>query len=320
MADSGYAELQDMRIKFRRYTGWLSTKQISNADVDKYLNNFGLNKLTQYISSSVFEKTLTFYTVPDQREYETSSTATDNLYNFKNIVRVIGAPVYVAGRTIRLYSSISEFFGIYNQDYVEKEITTGNGVLTNFTGTLDVSPILANHVYATSIDTAGDRLLATDDGSGAWEGSVSVPGSINYSTGAYDITFDVAPKDTESIYITAQQYKKGTPDSVLFYNNKLIFGPVPDKTYRVDLITIQRPTKLVNNTDLAPLTEFVDFWVVGSAIDALQERGDIEKATRLSPVFVKEKGIVLSRRVKENSVKGVRTIYNSSGSNSSRYW
>ena len=80
------------------------------------------------------------------------------------------------------------------QNYASSEhketIFTGNGVTTIVpTWTISITPVKLLHV---AILVDGEK-VANDDGNGGFVSSVLSAGTVNYTTGALDITFSVAP-------------------------------------------------------------------------------------------------------------------------------
>lgn len=70
--------------------------------------------------------------------------------------------------------------------------TTSGGQLIFSGGTLDVLPVLKN-TFILSAYFSGTERVAQDDGNGVLFGPNVASGSINYMTGAVDITYTVAP-------------------------------------------------------------------------------------------------------------------------------
>lgn len=82
-------------------------------------------------------------------------------------------------------------------DYYQSAVFTGNGVTTVFTGTLAASFIQPGQVQLNQFTSLGVPVAAniTDNGFGALQGTNvnSAASFINYNTGAYQVTFTVAP-------------------------------------------------------------------------------------------------------------------------------
>jgi len=317
MADSSYATLANIRTKVRRLTRSPSVNQISDADIDSYINTFILYDMPNEIKPDILQKTLTFYTEPNVGTYYTNTTiTTDPLYNFKNRYSKVLNPIYVSGTQISLFQSEEEFYANYPLDNTKILIGTGNGVLTNFTGTLSDIPILKNMVTASSIDTLDNVLQANDDGLGHWEGNVSVPGTISYLTGAYNITFDAAPGNGKSIYIQTKPYKASKPAAILFFQDKFILRPIPDISYRIDVSTYQRLSELTLPGDIPELAELWQYISYGASIKILQERLDTDTLQIISPEFERQEKLVMRRTYQQLSEQRTPTIF----TNATKRW
>jgi hypothetical protein len=83
-------------------------------------------------------------------------------------------------------------------EVTDEELAVGDGVTTNFTGSLSNSSCDPDTLMITTYDDTDTLMTLQDDGEGNLTGDGS--GTIIYDTGAYDITFNSAPKDTISIY------------------------------------------------------------------------------------------------------------------------
>ena len=91
----------------------------------------------------------------------------------------------------------------YTSDKDYYVVGTGNGTLTNFTGTLRRAPVRPSTVILTAIDTGDNPMTVTDDGAGNLVGDVGAgTNTIDYTTGAFDVDFNVAVKDTEDVTAT----------------------------------------------------------------------------------------------------------------------
>jgi hypothetical protein len=101
---------------------------------------------------------------------------------------------------------IDTFSSMYSAEYVAEEaVGSGNGTKVTFTGTLawtPVRPLDADYGWSVTITDGVETF--TDNGTGTLTGSASGTGTINYTTGEYNITFSVAPLNAASI--TANYY------------------------------------------------------------------------------------------------------------------
>lgn len=132
------------------------------------------------------------------------------------------------------------------QEILAEVIATGNGALTNFTGTLALAMPLApgSVVITDGVETF------TDDGLGRMVGDATGTGTINYATGDYDVTFAVAVVDTVDItadYVTAVGgVLNMTVDTDETDSGPIIIhGSVIEEDLAVDPVTLGAPTTAV---------------------------------------------------------------------------
>src|SRR5580765_2325949 len=98
MANSTLAAIQQ---KVRRLTRSPSLQQLSDADLNQYINTFILYDFPEHLRLFSLRTTLTFYTQPFIDVYETNTIdPTNPLYNFKNKYLTVHPTIYVAGRPV----------------------------------------------------------------------------------------------------------------------------------------------------------------------------------------------------------------------------
>ncbi len=104
MADS---TLQAIRTKVRRLTRSPSLSQISDVQIDEYINTFIQYDFPEHLRLFSLRTLLTFYTQPGVDVYETNTTVvTDPLYNFKNKYVAISSISPMAYESIRDYPGL----------------------------------------------------------------------------------------------------------------------------------------------------------------------------------------------------------------------
>jgi hypothetical protein len=171
MAVSG--SLQDIRTKFRRITRSPSQNQISDSDVDDYINTFILWDFPEHLRTFNYRQQFNFFTNPGQDVYDTDTAsfagATNNiLYNFQNNYISVHPPVYIAGFNSLYTQSREQFFGIYPiLNSIASIGVTGNGTSGPFTGVVNSAQaiipsnftqqtfLLQNNVTFSAIGTPG---------------------------------------------------------------------------------------------------------------------------------------------------------------------
>lgn len=321
------ATLADIRTKVRRLTRSPSTNQITDNQIDDYVDNFVLYDFPEQLRLFAFRRVLSFYTTPYIDFYDTNTTNTsDPLYNFKNAYITVHDPVYIGGKKAYFTQSRNDFYNIYPAIQGKEQIGTGDGATTLFTGTLDNTPILPYNCVFSSYDANYEGIVLKDiptvDGVTGWPlvlADLVVPddttsvGSLNYVTGVYSLTFPAAPEDGAEIYAQYCAHTPGQPSAVLYYDNKFILRPVPDISYKVSIECFIRPTAIAG-TDHDPTAEpFLEqhwqYLALGAARKILQDRLDMETVQLIEPEFREQELFVLRRTLVQQSNERVATIY-----------
>lgn len=303
------ATLEALRKKVRRLTRSPSPQQISNDDIDEYVNTFIQYDFPQDLRLFSFRKTLTFYTDPNIAVYETNSVSGDPLEDFKDKYTGVYNPVYVAGYSTWLSQSESEFYSRYPLINNFSTESTGDGITTLFTGTISTAPLLRNHVLLSSVIASGAGIKVYDDGEGTFDGDGA--GTIDYVTGDFSVTFSTAPASGSNVDSTTVPYAAARPDSILYFDNKFTVRPVPDKVYPIQIEVDMRPISLGNDPTAAPaLEQWWQYIAYGAAKKVFEDRTDFESIQQMMPEFETQRLMVLRRTNAIQSKERSRTIYN----------
>jgi len=305
------ATLADIRTKIRRITRSPSVSQLTDADIDQYVNDFLLYDMPEHLRLFTFRREFVFYASPNIDVYATNTIdAASPMYDFKNAYITSHDPVYVGGAQVYFTQSRSDFYSLWPQLQQKLQIGTGDGVTVNFTGTLSTIPILSFNVLFNTIDTAGDGMALYDKaGDGDLYGDVGAASTINYVTGVYDITFTNAPDTGQPIYAQVVGYAPSRPSAVLYFNNTFFLRPVPDMAYKVSIETYIRPTALANDGDIPELEQHWQYISYGASLKIFQDRMDLDSAQSIMPEFKQQELLVGRRTIVQQSNERVATIY-----------
>jgi hypothetical protein len=124
-------KLSKIKTKVRRLTGRPSANQLSESDLQDYINEFYQNDLMALLNLKEQEDYFTFATLKEVAEY---SNEPDNY--------VLDGPAYVNGDIVELFKDPKCFYERFGVEFQPEEtIATGDGSTTNFTGTLNESPV-----------------------------------------------------------------------------------------------------------------------------------------------------------------------------------
>ena len=318
MPDSTLATLDKIRIKVRKLVRSPSSSQISDADIDSYINTFVLYDFPEHLRQFYLRTTFTFYTQPNIDTYETNTTVpTDPLYNFKNLYISTHGPLYIAGMPSYYTQSREQFFVIYPKySSVESIGSKGNGITVHFAGTLSAKPILNNDVTFSSVDINGNGLslkdvpiAGTTTGLLVTTDTGALAGTIDYISGVYDFTFLVAPANGVAINSQTVPYVASRPQGVCFFQGTFILRPVPDQPYPVNIEVYRRPTELLTDAQLPELAEWWQYIAYGAAKKILEDRMDPDTVQILMPEFKQQEALILRRSLVQQSNERVATIY-----------
>lgn len=307
MSDS---TLLAIRTKIRRLTRSPSASQISDADIDEYVNTFIQYDFPEHLRLFSLRETLTFYTDPNVDTYETNTIPDDPLNNFKNKYITVHEPVYIAGFQAQLSQARAEFFGWYpfNNSIVTE--SQGNGAQVVFTGTLTDTPVLRNNVVIASIDANNNGLRLSDNGNGSFEGDIGIgPNAIDYETGQFSVTFSTAPGSGEDVVSETVPYVPAQPRSVLYFNNKFVVRPVPDKVYPIQMEVDRRPSELLNAGESPELEQWWQYIAVMSARKVFEDRSDPDSVAMIMPLIREQQLLVLRRTIVTQTKERTATIY-----------
>ena len=329
------SDLAQIRVTIRRLTRKLSENEVATSLIDTAINTFILYDFPQILRLFDYHRTFSFFTSPYIAQYYTNpnSAAIDPMADFKNAIITTNNPVFVDG--YRAYFTIdeSEFFRLWPKVEQKQQIALGNGVTTNFTGTLANIPIASRLVLFSSLDANNvgqqleDRpLVSTTAGQLGIERTIGnlydprgvVPqfptvviptNTINYVTGVYSITFTVAPAADEPIFIHAFPYVAGRPTSLLFYDNTFTVRPIPDDSYKITMEAYARPTELLSSTQEPEIEQYWQYIAYGGAIKLLQWLTDFDTVAQLQPEFERQQLMVLSKTLVQMDDERTATIF-----------
>lgn len=174
--------------KVRRLTRSPSINQLSDTDLENYINTFILYDFPEHLRTFNLRTQFSFFCNPFQDVYNTdiasyngATNAPNNpLYDFQNNYLTVHEPLYIAGYQQFYSQSPSQFFGIYPQTNSVASIgAVGDGSTPSFSGVIQlplgqpvllnaglvnqqVSALLKNNVTFASVDVNGNGCQLAD--------------------------------------------------------------------------------------------------------------------------------------------------------------
>ena len=315
------SDLATIRTKVRRLTGRPSPQQITDAQIDTYVNTFYQYDLPEHLRLFSLRTVFEFMTIANVAEYDlrtmtvtiggVSDSASNVYYN-------LSPPAYVAGYQSFYGQNREEFFRIYNSIAQIDTSVEGDGTPGAYTFTLSNTPFLQNSVTVGVIDDTGATVQVVDDPqnrtTGNWKiinTETAVTGTIDYTTGAGTITFSNNIPSGNILTITYIPYAASRPQAVLFYDNVITLRPVPDQPYKVTLEAYITPTSLLQSGDNPELKQWWQYLAYGAAKKIFEDTQDPESLNVLMPGFKEQESLVLRRTIVQQTVERSATIYTS---------
>ncbi len=280
--------LADIRTKVRNVTGSPSTDQISDADINTYINNYYVFTMPFELKEQITDQFLKFKTTPGI-----------DIYSFPSGYFTDSPGAYADGFPLVFYQDPDVFYQDWPQQYAVDNIATGDGVTTLFSGGLQNPPLIIGTLFITADDPTGTQQVLQDDGSGTFIGDGT--GTINYLTGAYSVTFNTAPASTAVIYAKYQGYSANRPQGVLFFNNEFTLRPVPDQAYQIQMQGYIQPTLLSSDSDTPLQAEWGPLIAYGASLDIFADRGDNGSYDTYYPIFKRFENVALGRTIQQYS-------------------
>lgn len=334
------SNLQTIRTKVRRLTRTPSPSQLSDADIDAYINTFVLYDFPEHLRLFNLRKTLTFVTQPFVDFYTTSDDVNNPLYDFVNRYITVHQPVFIAGFQALFTEDRTQFYSIYPKiNSIASIGVTGDNITTRFAGVINTQQaiippnlqqtvtLLQDNVLMSSIDLNNAGLAMVDYPISNTIGNLYVPGEgptsttvqdpnnyVNYLTGQFVVTFPTAPGAGEAINSQTVPQQVALPQAMLFFDGSFVLRPVPDQPYRVQFEVYVRPTELLQAGQNPELSEWWQYIAYGAAKKVFEDKSDLESVQMIMPEYKKQENLILRRTIVQQTSQRAATIYeNDSG-------
>lgn len=312
--------LADIRLKARRLTGRPSPQQITDEQIDEYVNTFYLYDMPEEIRIFTLKDTFSFVTEANIDTYDMATmpvTINGITDNAADVYYNLEPPAYVAGYQSFYTQSREQFFRVYPMLAQIVQTIIGDGTVGPYAFTFPNVPILQRSITVGAVDTLNvleDVFdVPTDRETGTWQiandDTAVLAGSINYLTGVGTVTFNNNIDSGDEITVSAVPYAANRPQAVMYYQNKLTLRPVPDASYKVELNAYRTPTSLIAAGDNPELKAWWQLLSYGAAKKIFEDAQDPEGLNVLLPGLQEQLDLVLRRSLVQQSVERTATIY-----------
>lgn len=302
------ATLADIRNKVRLVTKSPSPNQITDDQIDDYINNFYFFDFPEHLRLINLRVQ---YTFTCDAYVDTYDAPMNDYYTFHK-------PVFIAGYESYFTQDRTEFYRNWPLVRTFQQIANGDGIIQNISGTLTNTPVLRNNVLITAIDANGNTLNAQDNlfnfpGNLYDDNGVNV-GTINYLTGAVSLNWGVAPAVNTAVNAQYVPYVPSRPTSILFFGNQFTLRPVPSQGYTISMEAYVKPTFVLDDEDpsdydLPQLNEYWQPMAMGAALKIFEDRGDFEQIMAYRPIFDEYMRLINRRTIVQQTSDRSPTIY-----------
>lgn len=164
--------LNQIEQKVRRLTRSPSTAQLSQADLDNYINTFVVYDFPENLRTFNLRTEFSFYTNAGQDTYNTdilsfggpSGAVNNPLYNFQNKYLTVHPPFYIAGFQAHFFQSPQQFYSVYPKVNSIQLIGTGTGNAGPFTGIVNSQQSIVPTGMQQQISLLQNNVLFTCNG------------------------------------------------------------------------------------------------------------------------------------------------------------
>lgn len=163
--------LIQIRDKVRKVTGSPSPYQLSDAQIDDYINTFYLYDMPEHLRLLKLKNTYEFFTKPNIESYDLPD---------ESIVSV-EPPIYVGGYQARYLQDRQTFFQRWPPLNQFQQVGTGTGATSSPTlSSITAVPLMRNSLYLSAI-SSGITITYQDDGAGTFKSEAFSITAINQS-------------------------------------------------------------------------------------------------------------------------------------------
>jgi len=291
--------LAEIRQKIRQVTGRYSLQEITNDQIDEYINKYFQYTFPAELKLDRFHTFYEFVTEANVQQY----TYPSGYVNFE-------PPLTLDNMDVEWYQDPSSFESNNPENVSRQTIGTGDGSTVTFSSTASGFPILPGTVIVTDdTEVFEDTSTAYTTSNISLTGDAGGSGTLNLSTGAISVTFNTAPSNGQNVVFSYIQFNPGRPTAVLSYNNAFKFFPVPDTAYRAkikayanSLVTTSSgttATSFTNATDRPLLDEWGPCIAYGAARQIHADYGEYDAYADVTALYKEQQSYVL-RRTNQN--------------------
>lgn len=140
-------------------------------------------------------------------------------------------------------------------------------------------------------------------------GYTTTSNTVNYLTGAVNVTFPVTIPQGNNISAQCFFFQTGLPRGFLYYNNCITLRAPPDQSYLVEANAYLSPSAFLNTSQAIPYGYMAEYISRGAARKILADTGDIEQFNFYEGLFREQETLVWKRSQREWTSTRTESIY-----------
>jgi len=290
--------LANIRSTIRNVTGSFDTVDFPDSAIDDYINKYYQYVLVDDMKPFPLLVNYQFNTVCNQVTYP---------FDLETYVS-LEPPVFLNGNQLLYYQSQGLWIQQFQYQYNQQSPASTDGVTQTYSGIVSSFPIVPGTFIAADVGTGTppDQLEQfKDNGDGTITGSLGGVGTIDYTTGAWSITFDSVPPSGLSINITSAPIINGRPRAVYYDGaGTITFSPIPDQSYTVQCQAYIMPTAFIAG-GAGTQTPQLAYWgytiAYGTSLEIFRQRGQFDQLNTYRPEYEKYLDLAQSRTTQQYS-------------------
>jgi len=290
--------LADIRKKVRQVTGRFSVSDLTNQQLDDYINKYYVYTFPAEVKLEAKLTTYQFTTTPYEAKY---SMPVETYTNFD-------PPATVNNMPLEWYQDRMTFVNQNTTQYTFSNPWTGDGATAVFTTTLAYPISPSTLTISDNTETFVDTTTAWTTSNISITGNLGGSATINLSTGVVSVTFNTPPISGQLIYLNYMAFSANRPQAILMYDNTFELYPVPDQPYIVKMGAYQVVTAFVNATDTPGLNEWGPCIAYGAARDIFSDYGENDLYVQTTSLYKEQVSYILTRT--EQSLLNQRAMPN----------
>lgn len=308
--------IDDIRDKVRRVTGRYEDTQLTDSQIDVYINTTYKYDLPEHFQTLKLQVPYVFTTIPNV-----------DTYNFPfNDYIFVNQPAFASGYRMRWFQDKGMFYANWPKPGQLQQIDVGNGTVGPYTGSgggIPGVPFLRAQINAAgqvqesnvifSAAKSGLTLVAQDvsyigDVGKLGGPQVAIGSFVNYVTGQFSLEFTTSVPNNVPIYVQVIPYGAGRPIDVLFNNQQFTIRPVPDKVYQIEFQAYKSPTSMLAGQS-PELDDWWQFLAYGAACKVYADFPDAEGMAYAQQLFQEQKELVQRRTLKQLGTQRAQTLF-----------